>query len=1116
MTKSYVNLHTHGVFSLLDGYGKYEDYAAKVKKDNCGAIGVTEHGNIHGWIPFYNACKEYGVKPILGIEAYQARKSRFDRDEEERAGKARHEWDQRGPYHLTIHAVNDVGYKNLIKMSSRSYQEGFFVKPRIDYELLADHSEGLIVASGCLGGAVQQALLRNDFDAALNHAATAQEIVGKENYFIEIQDHNIEEQRRVKAETLKIAKIIGAKVIATCDCHYVHEHDHHGHDLMICTGTKAQLSDENRFKFEGAEFYLKSYEEMAERFDEEWLKNTCEIGDRVDFDLKFGDLHFPEYPDIPEDKNPTEYLRELTWSGLKDRYGTNELPAEVVARTEHELGVIERMGFTQYFLVVGDLVNWAKANGVRVGAGRGSAAGCMVSYGVGITGIDPIKYGLMFERFLVEGRVAPPDIDLDFDDRYRDLVVNYAREKYGDDHICHIVTFSQEGARSAIRDATRVLGHEYGAGDAIAKLMPPPVLGVSKSIKESMEEVEELRVLYDKDPVSKEILDSGILLEGVYRQTGIHAAGVVIAPGPVTDYIPVMQKGENSPVVSQWSMEEVEENGLLKIDFLGLRNLAIVDMAISNIERTTGEKVDIDNIPIDDSDVYEYLSEGNTVGVFQLESDGITQMTKDLRPESLEDIMALIALYRPGPLGSGMDKMYIDRKHGREKITYVHSSLEDVLEKSRGIMLYQEDVIAVCRKLAGFSVMEADEVRRVIGKKKMDKVAEYRDKFVEGAKRVSGVSDAVANKIYSDIEYFAGYGFNLAHSCSYAMLAYATAYLKYHWPKEYMAATLTSVSRNKDRLALYLAECKRLGIEVLPPSMNESDSEFTPSSEENAIRYGFSCIDGIGDKVIEKILDARPKDGWENIYDFFRYSSEDLLNQGTFRKLVWAGAMDELLFDNYSSSFGKKERLETLSLEREHLGAYITGHPLDTVQHVFEGRVTHSSVQIPTLPNKEPIKIGGLIAGVTQRMTKTGQRMYIISLEDAEGSMEAILYVRNNSSAIDTSKLKAGNIGVFKGWVRHEVWNGTKRQRVIMRDFEPIDPDQLYGGLPIYYELQTMPTNEFVISIADIIRRNPGPSSVFISYKQDGKTFRFEFDDKADYGVKSTLDNMIALGDVDA
>ena len=801
--KNWTNLHNHTVFSMLDGHGDIEEYLTRAKSLGMSGLATTDHGNIHSWLDFYDAGKSIGVKPILGSEFYQARKTRFDKDEEERSGPAKNEWEQRGPYHITILAKNNIGYHNIIKMSSMSFLQGYYGKPRIDHELIAEHSEGIIVLSGCLNGEVSQALLRNDYEFALKAAKKMQDIVGKENYFIEVQDHGLTEQRKISDQLIEIAAKIGAKIVPTGDCHYVHQADAHAHDIMLCVATNSNINTPDRFSFSGDEFYLQSYEDMRRTFSDEWLSNTMHVNDMIDVDLNFGEIHFPDFP-VPTQEPSVEYFERLAWEGLKRRYG-DPLPQHILDRANYELRVVKDMGFPEYFLVVSDLVRWAKSNDIRVGWGRGSAAGSVLSYAFDITNLDPIRFGLMFERFLVEGRKSMPDIDLDFDDRHRDKVINYAREKYGTDRVSHICTFNRTGARQSIRDAARALGYDFAAGDKVSKLVPPPVLGISKNLKECMEVVE-FKNEFETNPDSNKIIETAFGLEGLVRQTGIHAAGVVISKGPLVDYLPIMKKGADNPVVTQWDMGRVEQCGLLKIDFLGLRNLGVIDSCIKLVKKTKNIEIDVDKVPLDDKTTFDELCKGNAIGVFQLESSGMRQLMVQLQPQNIQDIMALISLYRPGPMGSGMDKLYIDRKHGRSRISYDHPNLEKVLGPSLGIMLYQEDVLGVSRELAGFSSAEADDLRKVIGKKQMDKIALFREKFVEGCIKTSNISQDKANKIYSDIEYFGGYGFNRAHAASYAMISYITAYLKTNYQVEYMAALMSSVVGNKDKQSLYLSK----------------------------------------------------------------------------------------------------------------------------------------------------------------------------------------------------------------------------------------------------------------------------------------------------------------------
>lgn len=1086
---------------MLDGHSNVDHYAARAKELGMVAAAQTDHGNIHGLLDFYDACKKIDIKPILGLEAYQARKSRFDRDEEERAGRAKNEWEQRGPYHLTILAKNMDGYNNLIKLSSRAYTEGFYVKPRVDHELISEHANGLIILSGCLGGEVQQALLRNDFHTALKHAATMQEIVGKENYFIEVQDHGLEEQRRIKSQTLEIARLIGAKVVCTGDCHYVNKDDAYYHDVMLCAGTKSTIHQEDRFRFAGPEFYLKSYDEMIQTFEPEWLENSLLITEMTNVELEFGELHFPESIDVPEHINVDDHLETLVWAGLKDRYG-DPLPDDVVERANHELGVVKRMGFQHYFLVVSDIVSWAKNNGVRVGAGRGSAAGSILSYALRITNLDPIKFGLLFERFLVEGRKSMPDIDLDFDDQNRDRVIDYVKAKYGDDRVANICTFSTLGARSAIRDAARALGHEYKVGDSIANLVPPPILGVSKTLDETMQ-LNEMKIKYNNDPIVREIIDAARGLEGIHRQPGIHAAGIVISKKPLTEYVPVMKKGEGAPLVTQWDMTRVEQIGLLKIDFLGLRNLSVVDTAERLINDRHGTNLDVDELDLDDQFVYGNLSSGHSIGVFQVESRGMREMMQSMQPDCLDDIMALISLYRPGPLGSGMDKIYINRKHGREKVSYPHPKLKEALSKSRGVMLYQEDVINVVRELAGFSASEADDLRKIIGKKQMDKIPLYRKKFVEGCKTNSNVSEAVANKIYSDIEFFAGYGFNRAHAASYAVLSYVTAWLKYYYPTEYMAALLTSVASKKDRLPGYLNECRRLDIEVMPPSVLDSQADFGVL-DDNKIIFGLSAVDGIGEAIMEAILLDRESSS--NLWEFMRKCDLAVLNRGTLKHLVYSGAFDDLSLQ--SETVNRSKKLELLDIEKGELGLYVTDHPLFGIWDYIGPQISHQIADMENVSSGEIVSLGGFVTKVYPIITRNNQLMYRLSFEDTTGSIEIIVFPLN-AGQIKEAEIEEGSIVIVSGRLTAEGDPDNPTYKIMMDTIEKLDLNVITGTKPIVLCSDTKLSISQIKRMHDIIENVHGDSIVFLEFPEGNNKVTLRFEKKTSPSVEDALNEVL-------
>jgi len=1106
--KNWTNLHNHTVYSTLDGHGGVEQYLNRAKDLGMVGLATTDHGNIHSWLDFYDAGMSCGVKPILGSEFYQARKTRLDRDEEERAGKSKNEWEQRGPYHITILAKNNTGYHNIIKMSSRAFTEGFYVKPRVDHELISQHSDGIIVLSGCLNGEVSQALLRKDYNTALMHASSMQDIVGKENYFIEIQNHGIEEQLRIIPDLIKIANSIGAKVVPSGDCHYVHQHDAHAHDIMLCVATNSNINTPNRFSFSGDQFYLQSYDEMAKVFTEEYLKNTMHVNDMVDVNLKFGEIHFPNFP-IPTNESSTEYFERLAWNGLKKRYG-EDLSQEVLDRANYELRVVKEMGFPEYFLVVSDLVQWAKENDIRVGWGRGSAAGSVLSYAFGITNLDPIKFGLMFERFLVEGRKSMPDIDLDFDDRHRDRVIEYARQKYGTDHVAHICTFNRTGARQSIRDAARALGYDFSGGDRVSKLVPPPVLGVSKSLTECME-VAEFSSEYNSNEDSKKIIDTAFGLEGLVRQTGVHAAGVVISRDALTDYLPIMQKGVDSPMVTQWDMGRVEQCGLLKIDFLGLRNLGVIDECIQLVKRTKSIDIDLEKIPLDDKRTFEELCKGNAIGVFQLESSGMRQLMVQLQPQDIKDIMALISLYRPGPMGSGMDKLYINRKHGRSEINYDHPSMKIALEDSLGIMLYQEDVLAVARALAGFTVSEADDLRKVIGKKQMDKIAKIRRKFVEGCISNSDISEEKANKIFSDIEYFGGYGFNRAHAASYAMVSYVTAYLKTHYVAEYMAALLTSVAGNKDKSSVYLSDCRKTNIKVQPPSINRSLHDFDVVSDSE-ILFGLSAINGIGPSIADAIISCRDLDNpYTSMHDFFRRSDTSVLKKSTLEHLGAAGAFDELFQINEEIEISRRKELEILEREKNELGIYVSRHPIEGIWDSIRPKIDSEIFELSDLYAGSKTKIGGIITSVKKMITKKGMKMFKLNIDDVTSGIEVIVFPKEAKNIPDDF-FSEGDIIIVSGSIAKEGDEENSAVKVIYSSSEKVDHSILSGGKSIFLRSNTLLSNEIIQSLYDIINNANGSSIVFLEMLDENKKYTFKFNKTTSTKVEKTLRSIVGLG----
>lgn len=759
---NYTPLHVHGVHSALDGHAQYEAYAKRAKELGMTALSITEHGNVQGLISFYEACKKYDLKCIGGIEAYQARKTRHDRDEDELAGKARNEFDQRGPHHLTIFAKNKIGFQNLIRLSSEAFLSGYFRKARIDFELLEQFGEGLIIGSGCLSGKVMQHLSAGERDQALETVRRFQQCVGEENVFIEYHDHNIPEEHAIQDDLIWLAEASNRPIFAALDAHYCCKEDSESHDLMLCLNTGSKVYDEDRFAFKPEEFYLKSYDEMLERFDPEWLATTNTIADMVEgYELDFTSHYFPKYQDVPEGSTVWDVFVDKIRKGAQQIYG-EELPQEVRDRLNHEVDVINRMGYKEYLLIVADIVQWCRDNGILTGPGRGSAASSLVCYCLGITKVDPLKYDLIFSRFLVDGKLSMPDIDLDCDTRHRDKIIQYLRDKYGQDRVANIITFGQIKAKQALRDATRILGYSFEKGTELTEAVLPPTFGKSHTLRESLDGSAEFKKLYKEDIDARKIIDAALGLEDLVRQEGVHAAGVIITPGPITDYVPVQQKGEGQPVTTQWDGVTIEKMGLLKMDLLGLTNLDVLSDTVNLISETTNEMYDITNIydiEPNDAITYQEISNGHTVGVFQLASDGLQELAKAIRIENMDHLAALGALYRPGPMGSGMHHMYAKRKNGQQKVALYHPKAKPILENTYGLCVYQEQAMRISQDLAGFSVLESDSLKVAIGKKKEDKLKELRDRFIRGSVE-NNIPKHIATKIFDDIEHFGGYAFN--------------------------------------------------------------------------------------------------------------------------------------------------------------------------------------------------------------------------------------------------------------------------------------------------------------------------------------------------------------------
>jgi len=994
---------------MLDGAARVKDLVKAAVEDGMPALGITDHGNMYGVLDFYAECRKAGINPVIGTEAYMAAESRLERPV--RRGKV----DDTGGdvdggeklyYHLTLLAETTEGYRNLLKLSSAAYLEGYYYKPRLDWELLERHHTGLIATTGCLGGVVLQALLADDQVKAEALAARLQDIFGKDSLFVELQDHGLPEQQKTNPALVEIAHRIGAPLLATNDSHYTHQSDHVAHDALLCVQTGATIDDPKRFKFHGTEHYLKSAAEMRHLFAElpEACDNTLLIAERANVEIDFGHPSLPQFP-VPDEftgdtyeVQSAGYLRHLAIEGAKERYG-HPIPAAVIERLDYELSVIGDMGFSAYFLVVWDLIRYARSQGIRVGPGRGSAAGCCVAYCLRIVDLDPIRYDLLFERFLNPGRIQMPDIDMDFDERYRGDMIKYAAERYGSDHVAQIVTFSTIKARAAVRDAARVLGYPYIVGDKIAKAMPPLMMGRDTPLAACLEKTEgfedgyaaagELRTMYVDDPEAQKVIDVAKGLEGLRRQDGIHAAAVVITDQPLTEYVPIQRKpdGNNpddAPVVTQYEMHGVEDLGLLKMDFLGLRNLSVIERALDLIELSTGHRPDIDNIPLDDEATFEMLRRGDSMGVFQLEGGPMRSLMRSLAPTTFDDVAALVALYRPGPMAANMHRDYADRKNGRQAVTYPHDDLADIFGDTYGLMIYQESVMRVAQKVAGYDLAEADNLRKACGKKDRKLIAAERQKFVAGCE-ATGYGEALGTALFDIIEPFADYAFNKSHAYGYGFIAYQTAWLKAHHPVEYFAGLLTSVKDNKDKTAIYLSECRVMGIQVLVPDVNRSLADFAadyPDDDgsgtggQGAITFGMAAIRNVGSGLVAHIVAEREANGpFVDFYDFCQRVDPQVLNKRTIESLIKGGAFDSLghprrglclqfeeivdltldrrrereagvvsLFavleeetDGQVAGFGDTripipevefDKSQRLAFEKEMLGLYISDHPL--------------------------------------------------------------------------------------------------------------------------------------------------------------------------------------------
>lgn len=1032
---SFAHLHVHTEYSLLDGSNKIKEYVARVKELGMNSAAITDHGVMFGVIDFYKEAKKAGINPILGCEVYVAPESRFDRE-------TGHSDDRY--YHLVLLAENDEGYHNLIKIVSRGFTEGYYYKPRVDKELLRKYSKGIIALSACLAGEVQKNLVRGLYEEAKKAAYEYEEIFGKGNFFLELQDHGMSLQKTANQGLLRLAQETGIELVATNDVHYTYAEDEKPHDILLCIQTGKKLADENRMRYEGGQYYVKSEEEMKELFPYalQAIENTQKIADRCHVEIEFGVTKLPKY-DVPEGYTSWEYLRKLCLEGFARRYP--EKPKELKERLEYELGIIRSMGYVDYFLIVWDFIKYARDNDIIVGPGRGSAAGSIVSYCLGITSIDPIRYNLLFERFLNPERVTMPDIDVDFCFERRQEVIDYVGRKYGADRVVQIVTFGTMAARGVIRDVGRVMDLPYAFVDGIAKMIPTEL---NMTLDLALTKNPELRKVYETDEQVRELIDMSKRLEGLPRHTSMHAAGVVISQKAIDEYVPLSLGADNS-VTTQFTMTTLEELGLLKMDFLGLRTLTVIQNAVKLAEKSTGKEIDIDKIDYNDKAVLDSLGTGKTDGVFQLESSGMKNFMKELKPQNLEDIIAGISLYRPGPMD--FIPQYIRGKNHPDEITYDCPQLKPILEATYGCIVYQEQVMQIVRDLGGYTLGRSDLLRRAMSKKKADVMEKERQNFVYGNPEegvpgciANGIGEQTANKIYDEMIDFAKYAFNKSHAAAYAVVSYQTAYLKYYYPVEFMAALMTSVIDNPNKVAEYIYSCKEMGIKLLPPDINKGYGDF--SVDGSNIRYGLAAIKSIGRSVIEDILAERSMRGeFKNLRDFVERTSGKEINKRTIENFIKSGAFDcfagtrkqhmmvyiQILdqvnqekkysmagqlslfdivdeeqkkeFDIRFPDVGEYEKETMLAFEKEVLGIYVSGHPLEEYEEKWKRGISATTYDFQYDQETGHTKVrdgaketvGGMITSRTIKYTKTNKVMAFITLEDLLGTVEVVIFPKD-------------------------------------------------------------------------------------------------------------------------
>lgn len=1140
-SSDFVHLHNHTQYSLLDGLTKVPELIDMVKASGMAAVAMTDHGTLSGAIEFYKTANDAGIKPVIGMETYVAARTHKDKDPTK----------DKTPWHLTLLAMNNQGYQNLMRLSTIANLDGFYYRPRIDHELLDQYNEGLIVLSGCIGGEVGDALRNNQYEQAKKTAQWYKKVFG-DRYYLEVQDHGHidhpskwNEQVSVTEQTIKLSNELGIPCVVTCDAHYLKHEDQEAHEVLLCVQTGSYLDDADRMSLKDFHLHVTEPKEIISRWAKthpDFITNTRAIADRCNVDIELGKYLIPKFP-VPKGQTEKSYLEQLTYQGLVNRYATSQKPAksipeqkkllspEVIERAQYELGVIERMGFAGYFLIVQDFINWGKDKGIVFGPGRGSGAGSIVAYALRITELDPLEYDLLFERFLNPDRISMPDFDIDIQDSRRDEVIDYCVEKYGRERVANIVTFGRMAARNAVRDVARVLQVPYAEADRLAKMIPPPVQGRHTPLSESLKSNAELKSEYKENEVARRVFDLAVQLDGTIRSHGVHAAGVVIAPDDIVKFTP-LEMAQKGVVSTQYSMNPIEDLGLLKMDFLGLSNLTIIKNALRIIKKVYNKDIDISQIPLDDQKTYELLQRGETTGVFQLESSGMKRYLKELKPTVFEDIVAMVALYRPGPMQWIED--FIARKHGQRKIEYIHPSMEAALKTTYGVIVYQEQVMQISIDLCGFTGGQADTLRKGVGKKIPSVLAKLKTDFIEGAIKTSGADRQAMEKFWSQLEDFAAYCFNKSHAACYGLIAYQTAYLKTHYPAAFMSALMTSDYDNTDRLAIEINECKHMGIEVLPPDVNQSFVEFAVVPGKNQIRFGMAAIKNVGTAAVEEILRARQEaGGFGTLEDFLNQVNTSVVNRKSMESLIKAGA-----FDNFGSrqtllanidvllayaARSQKQRLsgqtdlfgsevsadnsgaklflqpadadattqnQQLQWERELLGLYLSKHPLEDYSQQLE-RLAAKISSLTDKAEESRVTVGGVVTESKEITTKKGQKMAFVTMADESGEIEAVVFPGNYQQ--NSHLWQRDEVLIVKGKISHKGSRG-EGPKIIVEMAKHIDDMKDVGAgvsphgstsasvIPpkVYIRLEDGQDNDTLLMLKQVIDNNQGDTEIVL------------------------------------